>query len=660
MALDILDLMTANNIAEMLEDMELNHIGSMLCEAIESDDSSRSKWLTQTDKWLELAEQVMEPKSYPWPDAANVKYPLLSTAAIQFHARSYPALIGNKDIVKAKTLGMKSDAKTARAERIMAFMSYQIFDQEDTWQDEMDRLLFLLAIVGLVYKKTYYSPAKGRTVSEMVSARDVIVNYHASNFERARVTHRFWQDGNEVQEYINQGIYVDADLSEPETSTVPGTRDKAQGLSGPGMHDDLAPYEIYESHCWLDLDEDGYKEPYIVTVTRTGHKVLRIVARWESQDIIFGDHGVVKITPTNYFTQYKFIPDPESKIYALGFGALLGPTNKAVNTIINQLLDAGHLSTIQGGFLSRGVRVPGGVLRFKPGEWKQVQSTGEDLAKGIFPLPVKEPSSVLFSLLGLLITSGKDLSSIQDIHVGKTPGQNTPLGTTQAALEQGMQVFNGIYKRVYRSLSQEFKKMYKLNGIYVTQELYQEVLDDPNADPVADFSEEGIDVIPSAEPDMIIEARKVERANALLLKAMNNVPINLMEVTRRMLEAEGHEDIEALMTMPPPQTPPDIALEQAQFEHQVQMDQARLQLDALKIKEQAFRDRISAMAKLREVELKEGASAVETEKHALEEYHRQRDEVIRLIENETKVILERMKLAQHKEKATSEKTGKSG
>lgn len=673
MSLDIKALTGETNIATKLDEDELAKIASKLIEQIEKDDQSRDKWLEDNDKWLELAQQVTEPKSYPWPNAANIKFPLLSTASIQFHARAYPALLGSKDIAKCRIIGKTDDMRRARAERVGRFISTQVIDLMDGWTEEMDRLLFILPIVGLAYKKTYYSSLKETARSELVSARDVIINYHANDFSRARITHRLWQDQNEIVEYINSDLYLDVDLTPPEDSEVPGTRDIAQGFTQVA-DDELTPFEVYESHCWLDLDEDGYKEPYIVTILKDQSKVLRIVARWEDWGLTIRDNKVIRIEPTEYFTAYRFLPDPDSKVYALGFGKLLGPTNEAVNSLINLLIDSGHLATLQGGFLSRGVRVKGGSVRFKPGEWLQVQSTGDDLRNGIFPLPVKEPSNVLFQLLGLLINSGKDLSTVQDINVGRNPGQNQPFATTQEVIAQGEKVFNGIYKRIYSSLSKELQKLYLLNRTHLTDLDYINILDldlqnpaEAQATVEADFNLDGMDMVPSAEPDLVLETQKIQRANALAAKAVNGLPLNVQVVTRRMLEAEGHENIEELMTLPPPQPSleeQELQLEREKFEHQKMVDQANLQILAHKTENQALRDKLSALAGMKKVEIEERRVEAEIDRDASEHLHKERDESLRIMEGQVEMTLKQMELEskerQAKEKVKNASTGKSG
>ena len=612
------------NIAEDLEDSVLERIGHELGEAIEADDMSRQTWLDDMEDWLKLASQVRDYKSYPWPKASNVKYPLMTVAALQFHSRAMPGLINSSQPVRARVIGKDpSGEKLKRSNRVEKYMSYQVMEEMDEWVDETDRLLFVLPMVGICYKKSFYSENSARVKSVLVMPQDLILNYHAKDYLRARMTHSFLMDQNEVVELQNQGIFLDIELDAPYKD-VEGTRDEIIGLTHAQPTDD-EPYDILESHCWLDLDEDGYKEPYIVVLHRDSKKILRIVARWDAGDIVYSEKGdVVKITPTEYFTPFIFLPDPNSQVYGIGFGRLLGPTNETVNTLINQLVDAGTLSNLQGGFLSRGIKLGGGSTRFRPGEWKIVNTTGDDLRKGIFPMPIREPSGVLFNLLSLLIQGGEQISSVSDIMLGENPGQNQPATTTMAVLEQGLKVFTSIHKRLHRALAKEYKKIYKLNGKYLNVDRYQAVLDEgivmpeiPQGMPpqqaqaimmqaqqqqqevatIEDFNDENLDIMPFSDPAMASGAQRAVKANSLLEKAMAGLPVNIGEATKRALEAEGHEDIDDLMRMPPPQ--PSI-------------DQLNFQLDTVKTQIEAFKAYHEAIAKMAKAEAEEVGTQLDT------------------------------------------------
>ena len=600
MAYALEEAINSINIAEMFDNDYLFSIGNNLGELVDSDDDSRQEWLEDQDDWLKLAAQVRETKSFPWHRASNVKFPLMTVACLQFHARALPGLINSSNPVRARVIGRDPGGeKLARADRVGQYMSYQILEEMEEWMDDMDRMLMVLPIIGMCFKKTYYSENLGRLKSCLIMPRDLILNYHATDYVRARMSHVIMMDQNELKECQRQGIFLDIDLPD-EHKAVQGARDETIGLTqDQGNPDD--PYEIVESHCWLDLDEDGYKEPYIVTYHRDSRQILRIVARWDEDGIQYGTSGKVsKIVPTEYFTPFVFLPDPNSSVYGLGFGRLLGPTNEAVNTIINQLMDAGTLSNLQSGFIGRGIKLNNGMIRFGPGEWKQVNTTGDDLRKGIFPMPVREPSQVLFNLLGMLIDSGQQISAVSDMMVGENPGQNQPATTTMAVLEQGLKVFTGIFKRIHRSLGKEYKKIYELDGKYLDEEMYNDVLDEaaidysklpPETTPeeieamkqqaqggyytIEDFEEEKFDIRPTSDPTMVSNAQRAVKAESLLNKAMSGVPINMEVATRRVLEAEGHEDIKEIMAMPP--QPP--SLDQLNYD----LDVEKVKIDALDV-----------------------------------------------------------------------------
>jgi len=582
MAYTIQKAFDSQNLVEFFDDQKLQKLGAETHDFVQSDLESRKEWADSQKDWLKLAAQVRETKSYPWDGAANVKYPLMTIASMQFHARALPGLLPNDRPVKVKAVGTdKSFKKQRRAERVSKYMSWQVLEDMETWVDDFDRLLLVLPIVGLAYRKSYYSVQDDKPRSSLLLPNECIVNYHATSYERARITHVVRMDPNELIELQRAGVFADVELSEPVQRNADAVRDETLGMTHGNTQDD--PYELYEvHHCW-DLDGDGYKEPYIVTIEAESQKVLRIVPRWlTDSDVVYTPKNeVARIKPVNYFTVYRFIPDPNSSVYGIGLGTLLGPTNEAVNSLINQLIDAGSLSNLQGGFLSRGAKIKGGATRFRPGEWKIVNSSAEDLSRSIVPMPVKEPSGTLFNLLTFLVNAGERVSSVSDMMVGDSPGQNQPATTTMAVLEQGLKVFNSIYKRIHRSLGQEFKQLFSLNYQYLSDDKYKQMLDaeldmsqfggqQPTPEQLqqiqqqleaenriasveADFTPQGMDVVPTSDPNMASDAMKLLRANALMEKLAAGVPLNPAEVTRRVLQAEGHEDIDVLMTLPPPQ-----------------------------------------------------------------------------------------------------------
>lgn len=621
------------NIAETLDEDTLKSIGNTVVEDYDTDVLSRKDWEDRNEDYIKLATQVKEEKSTPWPNAANVKYPLLTTAAMQFSSRAYSALVPGFDIVKGRVMGRDDDGqKTEKAIRIGKHMSYQLLEEMEEWEEDMDKLCMVLPIIGTAFKKTYYSPLKERNVSEIILANDLVVNYYATTLEDApRKTHRMEMSDNQVQERILDGIFSDVELNSP-MADKPGQsiRRDTEGVNAP-VTDSSKPHLILEQHRYLDLDEDGYEEPYIVTVDYDSKQVLRIVARFDMNGVKANESGqILRIEPVEYFTKYSFIPNPDGGFYDLGFGSLLGPINDTINTTINQLLDAGTLSNLQAGFLARGIRLKGGSQRFKPGEWKTINSTGDDLRKGIYPLPTREPSNVLFSLLGLMITSGEKLAGTIDSMTGENPGQNQKATTTLAVIEQGMKVFNSIYKRLHRSLKKEFKKLFRLNSMYLPQEVYFNILD-PMDERIAqvmreDYDMKTADVIPTADPNVATQQQKLAKAVGLI-ELLPLGTVNPAEVTKRVLEAQDQYGIEQLMTMPPQQPPPEVLLEMEQLRDNSEREWARLELESQKVQAEILKIRADAILAYAKAESEESNIPMEQYRTELDALNKEADRV---------------------------------
>ena len=344
-------------------------------------------------------------------------------------------------------------------------------------------------------------------------------------------------------------------------------------MNAPDSIDDTTPYEILEQHTWIDLDGDGYAEPYIVYMRRDTKQILRIVARYFTTSIQRDAKGnVLSIQPETYFTKFPFIPSPDGGFYDLGFGSLLGPLNQSIDTLLNQLIDTGTMANTAGGFLSRGIKLRGGNYNFAPLEWKHVDTTGDDLRKGIMPLPVREPSQVLFTLLNLLINYGERIGGSVDILSGQNPGQNTAAETTRTMAEQGMKIFSGIFKRTYRSLKDEFRKLYRLNQLYLQGvEDYASDTGDNFID-ADDFSGPVSDVRPAADPNIVSDTQRIQQATALLQLASTTGGMNMYEVQKNYLKAMKVSNID--MLLPDPKGPNAIKPGPSE---KVQIEQMKMQ-----------------------------------------------------------------------------------
>ena len=593
------DLIVCPNIAELLHEDDLYKIGHDVHEEFTADLLSRSAWEKRTEESMKLALQVAEAKSFPWPNASNVKFPLITIAALQYHARAYPVLISGDTPVHCRVIGDDPDGmKERRAERIENHMSYQILEVAEDWEEDTDRVLITQPIVGCAFKKTYYHPTKRRPQSDYILARDLVVNYWTKSLDQApRVTHIQYMTKNEIYERVARGLFCE--MQDVTAVTIPQsnlqlTQNKAQGMEAPQSTDPSTPYEILETHKFIDFDGDGYAEPYIVWVRRDTKQVLRIVARYFEQSIERNPKGkILGIKAEQYFTKFPFIPSPDGGFYDLGFGVLLGPLNQSIDTLINQMIDAGTMANTAGGFLSRGIKMRGGNYNFAPLEWKHVDSTGDDLRKGIVPLPVREPSQVLFTLLGMLINYGERIGGSVDILVGQNPGQNTAAETTRTMAEQGMKIFSGIFKRTYRSLKQEFRKLYRLNQLYLEDEVdfqsdkgeFNISADDYNG-PVSDIS-------PSADPNIISDSQKMQQAQAILQLATTTPGVNIRQAQIMYAKAWKVAELESLLPDPKgpnaikPPVPEKLQVEQMKSQIKQADQQLQMKLGVLKLMDTA-------------------------------------------------------------------------
>ena len=603
------------NLAAKMDEQDRLTLGMELCKQIEEDDSTREEWKDNNQEYLKLATQVADMKSFPWPDASNVKYPLITTASMQFQSRCYKALLSGSRPVRARVVGNdKLGMKKERANRISEHMSYQLLEELPNWEEHMDTLCLVVPICGNAYKKTYWDGNSIR--SDLVLPQDLIVNFYSTSIDEApRKTHVMPLSRNELVSNIRSGFYVNVDLEKLVSSDEDLLDDEDALLDGQGLTkpqdttDSAVPYKIYECHTYLDMDNDGYDEPYIVTIIEQTQEVVRISPRFSAKDVEFNvNNEVVRIKANEHFTNFRFLPDPRSGVYGLGFGHILGPINEATNTLINQLIDAGTLAVMPSGWIARGARIEAGPQYFKPGEWKLMNTMADDLRKAIYPLPIKEPSAVLFQLLGMFIEAGKSLASVTDMMQGKSPGQNQPFSTTSAMLEQGMAVYSTIFKRMHRAFKKELAKIFRLNRLYLQPEVYFSVIDPETGQDVplqvskTDYERDTTDVVPNSDPENVSSFQKLADAE-LLMGLMQTGMINPQEAIRRILEARNIENMQALLELPPPQPNPEHVLKEKELAIRQQEVAGQQQIDQFKAQYQAARDQAASVAKLAEAQM---------------------------------------------------------
>lgn len=612
-ALSLSDILAPNiNLADHIEEHELNKIGQRVIKDVAIDEKSREDWCKRYDRWLNIALQVREPKNSPWPGASNVKYPVLTVASIQFQARAYPAIVDGSNLVKGRVLGPDPDGtKRSRADRIAQHMTWQLLYRMPGWEEDTDKLLLMLPITGTVIRKTYYDSIENANCSEMIPAKDFVINYMAKSLETApRYTHILSYYPYEVQEKVAAGLWKEITVE---------TDEKGDG------EDEDALVDFYEQHRTLDLDGDGYPEHYVVTTNKEG-EVARIVPCFGAEDVLFNseamqlpkpmklselmeaggdftmfpDAKIVRIARRQYFTKYGFIPSPDGSFYDVGFGSLLDDLTQAIDTTINQMIDAGALQNAQGGFLGDGVQIRAGDKPFHIGEWKRVNVTGGTLRENIVPLALPGPSQVLFNLLGQLVEAAKEITAVQDVMTGEGTA-NQPATTTLALIEQGQKVMSGIFKRIHRAFGCELRILRRLNRDYLDEEEYFNLTDPqpemgPDGQPVQgpdgqpqmtnvaqvgreDYADEDLDVIPVSDPTAVSDMQKMARAQALM-QFLNDPLVNQIEIRRRFFEAVGERDTKVLLEVPQPPPDPKVVAEAAKIELGHKQLEAKKEVDS--------------------------------------------------------------------------------
>ncbi len=610
-------------------------MGQEVVRGFEEDVESCKDWTAANKEWMEMALLVRKNKTFPWPKASNTKYPLLATAAMQFSARAYPALVpADGAVVKAKVVsGTPTPELFDAAKRVASHMSYQVMEVIPNWEEDMDKLLLTMAISGICFKETYHNAALNCHESKVIFPEDFVVNYHAKSLEKAyRKTKILKYIENEYQEKVrNDEEFLDLDLTPPTTDT--GLTENKTFDGTPPPPGKSTPHIFLAQHTFWDLDGDGYEEPYVIVVHKDTKQVVRIIARWDLDGVKKNsDDEIMCIYPVEYFTAFPFIPNPDGSIYGLGFGMLLSPLNESVNTLINQLTDAGSLNNMQSGFIGKGLRLKMGETSFKLGEWKVVNATGDDLNKSIFPLPSKAPSEVLFQLLNLLITSGNQLASIAEIFVGKMPGQNTPASTTQETVQQGMAVFTAIYKRVYRSLAQEFAKLFRLNKIcpdIVAEESKQAGMPLQTSD----YELPMYAIVPGADPvgdSVTVKMAKLQQVGQLIQMGT----INPQVFTQRILEANDIPNPQELIAQPQPPAPdPKMQTEQLKQQGLQAETQSKMALgqQAQQHKEALFELKAAALQQKQDYETHKSAMDLH-----VQGVHAKMDQVMKAMENHFK------------------------
>lgn len=569
------DAPAEKNLLDLLDASDVANLGKRVCEEYEIDCRSRKAWKDRLDRAQKLAALEKDEKNYPFPKAANIKYPLIMTAALRFNADAYPALVPPGDIVKARINGKDANgAKKIRAAIVAETCSWQLRNEIESWEADTDKLLMDLAIAGTMHRKAWYDPSEGRRCIKLLAPGALVVNDGVPSLKSApRLTEEIELYPDEVEGRVRSGLFKGGDWRD-----VDGDEEE---------DDSLAPMVFLEQHRRHDLDGDGYPEPYIVTVHKASQTVVRVVANWRPDEVMVNAEGeVVKIDPVTYYIDYHFMPGVSGGYHSIGLGVLLGDLSETIDSLLNMLADAGHMQTMGSGWIGKEARLGVGSKPFKPGEYRNVPSTGMEVRSAVVERQIA-PSPVLFQLLGMMIDSARELANVQNLQE-QSQRSNQPATTTVVLAEQGKAIYTAIFKRIFRSLKQEFTALAKMNAETMTPDQLSRFMDEtgPEGEPIeldprAVFDLADMDIEPVADPRAVTSMQKM--AHAQLLREMGATgEIDRGAATIRVLDAAGVPDAEDLIPKPDPAQQQVQATVMAEQIKGVQLDNVKKQGEAMK------------------------------------------------------------------------------
>tara|TARA_R110001583_G_scaffold3238_2_gene21081 strand:- start:826 stop:3282 length:2457 start_codon:yes stop_codon:yes gene_type:complete len=551
------------NLAEVLDERVLMDISSDLLGYYEDDKSSRQEWEDAYTEGLNLLGIRYEEREEPFRGSSGVTHPVIAEAVTQFQAQAYKELLPSSGPVRTQVVGAATPEVQSQAQRVQEFMNYQIVHKMDEYDPEMDRLLFYLPLAGSAFKKVYFDDMLDRAVSRFVPADDLLVPYNATDLQSSsRVTHVIRMNSNDIRKQQAGGFYRDVDLEPYDQQDE--IREKERRLMGVEKTTaDEQDCTILEVHTDLDLvgfehlnpidgEQTGIKLPYIITIDEGSSKVLSIRRNWRE-----GDELYRKI---EYFTHFKFLPG--LGFYGFGLLHMIGGLGRSATSILRQLIDAGTLSNLPAGFKARGIRIRDSDEPLSPGEFRDIDVPGGALRESIMPLPYKEPSQTLMSLLGFVVDAGRRFAAITDMQVGDG-NQQAAVGTTVALLERGSKVMSAIHKRLHYAQKQEFRMLARVFAESLPPMYPYNVYGAEASIKQMDFDER-VDIIPVSDPNIFSMSQRLALAQTQLQLAQSNPQMhNLYEAFRRIYEAIGVHNIEALLPAPQPPQPVDPATENA-------------------------------------------------------------------------------------------------
>ena len=533
----------SENLAEELDEQYLAELSSDLLEDFSNDINSRKDWLETYVDGLELLGLKIEERTEPWEGACAVYHPLLSEALVKFQAETMMETFPAAGPVKTSIIGKETPECLESAARVQENMNYQLMDKMPEYRPEHERMLWGLGLAGNAFKKVYYDPALERQVSIFVPAEDMVVPYGASNLETAeRITHVMRKTKQEIHNLQEMGFYKDIELGEPNYDLDSVEKKIAEQMGFDATNDDR--YKILEMNVNLDLegyeDKDGNRKtgialPYVVTIDKGTTEILAIRRNWNQDDSMKKRR--------EHFVHYGYIPG--FGFYCFGLIHLIGGFSKSGTMLLRQLVDAGTLSNLPGGFKARGLRIKGDDTPIGPAEWRDVDAPSGTIRDNLMPLPYKEPSQVLAALMDKIIDEGRRFASAADMKVSDMSA-NSPVGSTLAILERTLKVMSAVNARIYYSMKKEFGLLKTLIKDYTDPDYQYDPASGTPGAKQADYDK--VNLIPVADPNAATMAQKVVQYQAVMQMAQQNPDIyDLPELNRQMLDVLGVKNAEKLI-----------------------------------------------------------------------------------------------------------------
>ena len=549
------------NLANNMDERTLKDMARELIQEYKKDKLSRKEWEDAYIKGLDLLGTKYQEVTKPFKGASGVTHPLLAESVTQFQAQAYKELVPSDGPVRTQTVGLITPAIEQQSERVKDYMNYLLMEEMEEFTTDMDQMLFYLPLSGSTFKKIYYDALLDRPVSKFVPAEDLVVPYFASDLKDCeRITHVIKMTQNEVLKKQAAGFYRDIELIESNTEPDE-VQKKLNQLEGIKRTGDDYLHNILEMHVDLHLEDyekfddkaKKIKIPYLVTIDEGSGEILSIYRNYKAED-----PGYSRI---EYFVHYKFLPG--LGFYGFGLTHMIGGLSQTATQALRQLIDAGTLKNLPAGFKSRGIRVRDDDQPIQPGEFRDVDAPGGNIRDQFFNLPFTEPSTTLYNLLGFVVQAGQKFAAITDSNIGNDV-QNRAVGTTMALMERGSRVMSGVHKRCYYAMRLEFKILARICGESLPPTYPYDVYGGPREIKASDFDNR-IDILPVADPNIMSMAQRVTLAQTQLQIASSNPQMhNLHEAYRRVYEALGTKQIEAILKPPPKQPEPlDPAKENA-------------------------------------------------------------------------------------------------